>query len=42
MLSTPISAAEIKKTVGENVVFVRTMSTLPDGQNLVDLIRKRS
>lgn len=42
ILPKPISAAEIKKTVGKNVVFLRTMSALPDGQNLLDLIQKRS
>ncbi|WP_176514766.1 hypothetical protein [Pseudomonas faucium] len=41
-LPKPISAAEIKKTVGKNVVFLRTMSPLPDGQNLLDLIQANS
>lgn len=42
ILIKPISAAEIKKTVGKNVVFLRTMSGLSEGQNLLDLIQKRS
>ncbi|MBF8802161.1 hypothetical protein [Pseudomonas asiatica] len=40
-LEKPISAAEIKKTVQKNVVLLRTMSPMPEGQLLLDLIKKR-
>ncbi|MCK6250544.1 MULTISPECIES: hypothetical protein [Pseudomonas] len=42
ILDKPISAAEIKKAVQKNVVFLRTMSPMPDGQLLLNLIQKRS
>ncbi|WP_236630376.1 hypothetical protein [Pseudomonas syringae] len=42
ILDKPISAAEIKKAVQKNVVFLRTMSPMPDGKLLLDLIQKRT
>lgn len=38
VLERPISAAEIKKILGRNVVFLRTMSGMPDGQKILDAI----
>lgn len=38
LLSTPISASEVKKTLNRNVVFLRTMSGMPDGQKLLDKV----
>jgi len=37
-LSVPINAREIKKILNRNVVFLRTMSSMPDGQKLLDRI----
>ncbi|OJH39136.1 hypothetical protein [Cystobacter ferrugineus] len=34
--SKPLPAAEIKKTLSRNVVFLRTMSAMPDGQKVLD------
>lgn len=42
VLPKPISASEIKKTLQKNVVLLRTMSAMPEGQLLLDLIKKRS
>jgi len=36
ILDKPISAAEIKKILGRNVVFLKTMSGMPDGQKVLD------
>ena len=38
ILKKPISAKEIKKILDRNVVFLRTMSGMPDGQKILDLI----
>ncbi len=37
-LESPISAAEIKKVLDRNVVFLRVMSSMPDGQKILDVI----
>lgn len=37
-LPKPLSAAEIKKTLGRNVVFLRVMSGMPDGNKVLDRI----
>jgi len=39
ILEKPISAKEIKKILDRNVVFLRTMSGMPDGQKVLDLIK---
>lgn len=38
LVSKPITASEVKKVLGRNVVFLRTMSGMPDGQKLLDQI----
>jgi len=38
ILEKPMPAAEIKKILGRNVVFLRTMSGMPDGQKILDKI----
>ncbi|GKV90430.1 hypothetical protein [Pectobacterium carotovorum] len=38
VLEKPISAAEIKKILERNVVFLRTMSTMSDGQKVLNFI----
>lgn len=38
LISVPINASEIKKILNRNVVFLRTMSGMPDGQKLLDRI----
>jgi hypothetical protein len=38
ILEHPLSAATIKKTLERNVVFLRTMSGMPDGQKVLNLI----
>lgn len=38
LLEHPLTAAEIKKVLGRNVVFLRTMSGMPDGQKVLDRI----
>ncbi|HIF9354096.1 TPA: hypothetical protein ACX6RJ_002102 [Photobacterium damselae] len=38
VLKTPVSASEIKKILDRNVVFLRTMSGMPDGQKVLDAI----
>ncbi len=38
ILKNPLSASEIKKILDRNVVFLRTMSSLPDGQQVLDKI----
>jgi len=42
LLDKPITAAEIKKALERNVVLLRTMSGMPDGQKLLDLIQKKA
>lgn len=37
-LSKPLSAAEIKKTLGRNVAFLRVMSGMPDGKKVFERI----
>lgn len=37
-LERPFSASEIKKTLNRNVVFLRTMTGVPDGQKILDKI----
>lgn len=39
-LERPLPAAEIKKTLDRNVVFLRTMSGMPDGQKILDKIKQ--
>lgn len=41
ILEQPISAASIKKALDRNVVFLRTMSGMPDGQKVLDLIEPK-
>lgn len=38
ILEQPLSAASIKKALDRNVVFLRTMSGMPDGHKVLDLI----
>lgn len=38
ILEKPLSAAAIKKILDRNVVFLKTMSGMPDGQKVLDLI----
>jgi hypothetical protein len=38
ILENPLSAAAIKKVLERNVVFLRTMSGMPDGQKVLNLI----
>ncbi|UST58298.1 hypothetical protein NF672_23205 [Pseudomonas moraviensis] len=38
ILEKPLSAAAIKKALERNVVFLRTMSGMPDGQKVLNLI----
>lgn len=38
LLPKPLSAAEIKKTLGRNVVFLKVMSGMPDGKKVLDRI----
>lgn len=40
-LEHPLSAAAIKKELDRNVVFLRTMSGMPDGQKVLDLIESK-
>lgn len=37
-LEKPLHAREVKKILGRNVVFMRTMAAMPDGQKLLDAI----
>ena len=41
ILEQPLSAAAIKKALERNVVFLRTMSGMPDGQKVLDLIESK-
>lgn len=41
-LDRPLPAAEIRKILGRNVVFLRTMSGAPDGQKILDRIHALS
>ena len=38
MLSKPLSAAEIRKTLARSVVFLKVMSAMPGGQKVMDRI----
>lgn len=38
VLEHPLTAAEIKKILNRNVVFLKTMSGMPDGQKVLDRI----
>jgi len=40
VLETPLPAAAIKKVLGRNVVFLKTMSGMPDGQKILDRINE--
>ncbi len=40
-LERPISAAAIKNELGRNLVSLRTMSGMPDGQKVLDLIENQ-
>jgi hypothetical protein len=42
ILKTPLSAKEVKTILGRNVVFLRTMAGVPDGQALLDRARADS
>lgn len=39
-LAKPLSAADVKKILDRNVVFLRTMSGMPDGQKILDFIER--
>ncbi len=39
VLEDPLPAAEVRKILDRNVVFLRTMSGAPDGQKILDRIR---
>jgi hypothetical protein len=41
VLDNPLSAVKIKKILGRNVVFLRTMSGMPDGQKILDEITEK-
>lgn len=38
ILEKPLPASEIKKIIEHNIVFLRTMSGIPDGQKILDKI----
>lgn len=38
ILEKPMSASEVKKILGRNIVFLKTMSGMPDGQKIIDVI----
>lgn len=38
-LKTPLKAKEIKKILGREVVFLKTMTSLPDGEKLMDVLK---
>lgn len=38
VLVKPLSAAEVKRILGRNVVFLRTMSGIPDGKKILDKV----
>jgi len=40
VLESPIPASDIKRILGRNVVFLRTMSGMPDGQKILDAINR--
>lgn len=40
VLEKPLSAVKIKKTLDRNIVFLKTMSGMPDGQKILDEINK--
>ena len=39
VLSKPLPANEIKKILNRNVIFLRTMSGMPDGQKIMDRLK---
>jgi len=41
ILEQPLSAAAIKKILGRNIIFLRTMSSMPDGQKILDHINHK-
>jgi len=41
ILKQHLPASEIKKILGRNVVFLRAMSGMPDGQKILDIIHKQ-
>jgi hypothetical protein len=41
-LPVPMPAIEVKKLLGRNVVFLRTMSGMPDGKKVLDRLRTAS
>ena len=40
VLEKALTAAKIKMILGRNVVFLRTMAGMPDGQKIIDEISK--
>lgn len=42
VLKQPLTAGEIKKTLERNVVFLKTMSGMPDGQKILDLVQSNA
>ncbi|MCP3673517.1 MAG: hypothetical protein GY829_03465 [Gammaproteobacteria bacterium] len=38
-LEKPIAAADVKKILGRNIVFLKTMSGIPDGKKVLDVIK---
>lgn len=41
VLEKPLSASKIKELLDKNVVFLRTMSGMPDGQKILDEINRK-
>lgn len=41
VLEKPLSAAKIKKILDRNIVFLKTMSGMPDGQKILDEINSK-
>jgi hypothetical protein len=39
VLSNPISAKEVKKILGRNQIFLRTMVAMPDGQKVLNVAK---
>jgi len=42
ILKQPLSASDIKKILGRNVVFLKTMSGMPDGQKVLDIVKNNA
>jgi len=38
VLDNPLSASEVKQILGRNIVFLKTMSSLPDGKGILDFL----